>query len=290
MRTQTKLVCWCVAMAVTLMMCAGCAIMTEFFGERKNEITRGYYWITADGKGVICVEQKTASTNNALKACNVYVIDFPFVQRYRIENRKVSNCRWADRLNNWDRDQDKVIERKLAVLFESPRQYPNRLRQTDNPSQLLESDSVVTMTEMGSFFGDPISLPGFVTWGGFGVHQWMGTPSEVPEPIEQLRQGIEQVLSTPEHIKHYKSYLRAVPLFTKEEIEAEKDTPLIDEEKMCYHVQYAMNHPYVLFPLSGSPFKSIFRKYTPGDKFKVQYYHNSEAYFLIETFKKGETL
>ena len=293
MSKRTKTVCWCAVAAVALMMCAGC-VLVPGWAERQNEVTRGYARIEADGEYVVCVEQITPSTNNALKSHTLYVKSEPVVQTYRIENHMVFNCRWSDRLYDWDWKEGDVVTRKGFAMIQASRQLPNMFGQIENPFQPWESGSVVTMTEMGNSFGMPFSLPvfatqEFVTWGVFGVHQWAGTQSEVPAPIEQFRQAVEQALSAPEHVKKYKSYLRAVPLFTKEELEAEKDTPLIDSKKGSYHVQYAINHPYILIPLSGqkSPFFPQW-KYKPGDKFKVRdtyKYNNERCYYLIETFK-----
>ena len=90
-------------------------------------------------------------------------------------------------------------------------------------------------------------------------------------------------------MKNYNSYLRAVPLFTDADYDAEKDTPVIDFKNTRYHVRNAMQYPYLLIPISGwgSPFPTA-KKYTPGDKFKIRDDYYGDYYYLIETFAKGK--
>jgi len=286
MRTRMKVVCWSATILV-LIASAGCVVISEW-GERRNEVTRGYYWINADGEGVLCIEHISASTNNTLNIRNVYVTGFPFLQAYRIEGRKIFNCRWVNRLDESvvARDDFDIVSSKWLDMYKACEQLPNKLKQNDSPHNPLGNSPVVAITTMD--WGPWGSPSPEAAWSYWTTWLWTGRPEEVPEAIEAFRQAIEQVLSVPKYAKKYRSYLRAVPLLTEEALEAEKDTPLIDLKKMSYHVQYATSHPYVLFPISGTPFCFSVKRYTPGDKFKARYEWDGKAYyFLIETFKGG---
>ena len=105
----------------------------------------------------------------------------------------------------------------------------------------------------------------------------------------------------------YPSYLRAIPLHTKEEREQAKDIPLIDDEENFYPfhilfspqrvmsfseecknhlIAFAVNSPYTLIPVpdKDSPFPVLNKPYEPGhDKVRVK--RDFGVYFLIETFK-----
>jgi hypothetical protein len=209
-------------------------------------------------------------------------MSFPFLQTYRIADRKVFNCRWTDRLDDWDWSGAEVVVTKWFAMRQASRQLPNRLEQSDRPSKPLKHGSAVTITSMGCDFGRPPSLPEYVTWGNWGARQWIGTSDEVPAEIETFCQAMTQAVSVPEYVKSYRSYLRAVPLFTETDLLAEKDTPLIKLKKTHYHTRYAVQHPYLLIPIPKQepPFPFI-QEYTPGDKFKIR---EDECYFLIETF------
>ena len=268
---------WCTVTAVALMLCAGCAMFES--GESQNEVLRTNYSIVSDGHIAINIEQANGSTDNASKTVDVYVLSAPLLQAYRIEGRKVSNCRWVEE----GEDIDWVDDVHPFALWNRLRELPNKLEQKETQFHVLVGDSVVSVTTMGwGLYSPPPDA-----WGGFWTaRQWAGTSDEVPAFIEAFRQTIVQAVSTPKHRKKYRSYLRAVPLFTEADLEAEKNTPLIDLRKTGYHVQCSTQYPYLLIPVSWyeKPFPVV-RNYTPGDKFKVQYYDSDSIYFLIETFR-----
>ena len=268
---------------LALMMCAGCAFMSEraeLWDEWRNEVVSGDVWGVSEGHYVINLEQANVLTNNTAQRVDVYVDSSPLLQAYRIAGGKVFNCRWINDDNSY-----RVVtpETRKAI-----RQLTNRLEQQDISSQPLASDSVVTITRMSWSAFTPrafrLTLP---TWSYWDVCQWVETSDKAPAVIETFRQAIEQAVSAPECKKNYRSYLRAIPLITKEALEAEKDTPLIDLATTRYHVKNAVGYPYLLIPIPGrgTPFYSTARKYTPGDKFKVRYGRDGEYYFLVETFK-----
>ena len=259
---------------LALMMCAGCAFMSER-AEWQNEVVSGNVWDIADGHYVINLEQASGSTDNAVRSGDVYIESGPFLQAYRIEGRKVFNCRWV----NCGYSNHVVTPETCKAIG----QLPNWLEQNDTLPKPLASSPVVTLTEVSwNAFAPP--SPETFTWSRWTARQWVGTPEEVPEEVETLRQNITQAVSAPECVKKYRSYLRAVPLITKESLEAEKDTPLIDLEKTRYHAQCSLAKPYLLIPIPErkSPFPTV-RNYTPGDKFKVSY--RDGYYYLIETFQ-----
>ena len=265
---------------LALMMGAGCALMKS--DEELNEVTRRYYWVESDGWSVVNIEQASVSTNNAVKTSDIYVICYPFIQVYRIEGRKIFNCRWTGRLDDWDWKELPTIENTLTATFEAFGQLSNSLGKSERPPKPLVSSPVVTVTTM-DWFAFAIPSSDAFTWSLGTARQWAGTPEEVPEAIETFRQAVEQVLFAPEYKKNYRSYLRAVPLFTDADYDAEKDTPWIDFKNTRYHARNAMRYPYLLIPISGwgSPFPTAI-KYTPGDRFKVR---DGESFFVIETFK-----
>jgi len=268
--------------AFALMMCAGCTIMPPEWVGYQNEIVGRLNRREKGRTYVTCVEQASISTNHALNVRNVYVMSFPFVQAYRIEGRKVFDCRWTDRMDDWDWRAGGIISSKWMTLLEVSRKLPNRLGQNDQLAQPLESCSAVTVTEMGCEPSDLLSGSEFGTWGAWGGRQWAGTSNEAPAAIEAFCQTVEQALSVPECVKNYHSYVRAVPLFTDADYDAEKDTPLIKLSDTRYHANCAIRHPYVLIPVpeGWSPLPAV-RGYTSGDKFKVR---DGTCYLLIETF------
>jgi len=162
---------------------------------------------------------------------------------------------------------------------------PNRLEQDEISPASLESGSAITVTSMIEWgLSHPIET---YTWYYWNAWQWALASSEAPEEIDAFCQAVEQFLSAPEYEKQCSSYLRAVPLFTKEALDAERNTPVVKKESMRYLACLALQHPYLLIPMSGrtAPFYSVAKKYTPGDKFKVREEWDGQVYYyLIETF------
>ena len=303
---------------IAAMIGAGCALLTP--DEERNEVVRDFerYWI--DGASVFCIEEARISTGNAIKVSDVYVVGDGVLQTYRIEGRKVINYHWLDNRNRFaipkntvTEDEKKAFSTKECVMREAFWELPNRLAQGDMP--FLSYDTTVTIISMWHmvFFTPPLSsiagpiiwdtqsaqqwtqiyadnleevtlrFKRFCTWNEWHARQWIGTPEETPMAIEAFRQAMEQAVSAPECARKYRSYLRAVPLFTEADAEADRGSPVIDPKKARYHVHCALQHPYLLIPVPEwvSPFPAVPR-YKPGDKFKVREGGN---YFLIETFK-----
>ena len=267
---------------------AGCALVDEE-GSR-NEVLRSYLRYVADGAGVICVEQERVSTdNNVSKISDVYTCCDSRLQAYRIENRKVVNYRWSDSPYY---SQDKAIMAdydafwgKVDPLYKTLCQLPNRLEQDMILVRTLGNCPTVTVTQMGWFLGDPMFPHAWLYWGAL---QWTGTHEEAPAEIEEFCQAVAEVFPALQYARKYRSYLRAIPLFTDADIEAEKNTPLINENRTRYHVRRAIQHPYLLIPVHEQRSPLPNRSYRPGDKFKVKCEWGGKAYyFLIETFKGG---
>ena len=273
----------------TLMMIgAGCALLNEE-GSR-NEVLQNYLrYHPADGTHVTCIEQATVSTDNDSKTSDVYTYCDSRLQAYRIENRKVVNYRWSD---SPFFPQEKVIMAdygavwdKVEPLYKTLEQLPNKLEQDANSICTLSNSPTILLTLMENFFGSP-SLP-FI-WSSWGAQQWSGTAEDAPAEIGAFCQAITESISAPQFARKYRSYLRAIPLFTEADMMAEKDTPLINEKRTRHHVRRAIQHPYLLIPVpeKRSPFPN--RSYRSGDKFKVQREKDGKTYyFLIETFKGG---
>ena len=260
----------------TLSVLGGCAMVKT--DEERNEVLRSNYRIEADGHLVINIEQSNVSANNTSKQSDVYVQSAPLLQTYRIEGRKIINCRWVD--TGVDLEwPDKVHP---VILWQTLQQLPNKLlEQNGTSSNLLENNSAVTITAMRWDLDSPIPE----AWAQWTALQWTGAHEEVPATVKEFRQTIINAVSKPKYVKKYRSYLRAVPLFTKEALDAEKNTPLVKLDETSYHIRNAVRYPYLLIPVPEKkvPFPAM-QEYNPGDKFKVQYY-GSEAYYLIETFK-----
>ena len=269
-----------VGVLMAVVVCAGCAILERVV--YPNEAVRFFHKSrdigTCGGESVICIEQITVSTDNALKVSDVYVNSSAFLQTYRTEGCKVFDYHCSGHLDNpCGEDERNAYSEKIIAVWKKQAQY-------DTSPKQLTGDSFTKVTQMSwSVSSEP-------TWSHWATWQWIGTPEEVPAEIETLRHYTEQVVTVPKHAKKYRFYLRAVPLFTEEELEAEKDTRLIDRKKLRAHARLAIEHPYLLVPVprGGSPFTSA-RKYTYGNKFKVRAGYNNEAYYLIETFT-GEVL
>ena len=288
----------------------------------RNEVVYSFDRILAEGIGVSCIEQTTVSTDG-YRVSDVYVDAAPFiVQTYRIGNRTVTDCRWiyclddrsdfvSDEEYQTSRNAYKNFRDKQWAMRDVFRLLPNCLEQDSTPPQLSSYSSMITVTSMGwdgpggppvpyeegitvwDYEGarqwaylsdkDKADFKPFCTWNHWGVWRWAGDIMETPAEVTAVCQALRQMVSHPEYKKHYRSYVRAIPLFTKEDIETERNTRLIELEKLPCYVQYSVRSPYVLFPVYGwgRPFPMV-RKYKPGDKFKVREGGN---YFLIETFK-----
>ena len=102
--------------------------------------------------------------------------------------------------------------------------------------------------------------------------------------VMHYSQNIRAALALPD-IRSYPAYLRAIPLITEADLAAAKDLPLIALEKTRLNVHYAVRAPYIVLPIppKRSPFPTL-KKFTPGDKVKVNY---EGGCFLIETFVNG---
>jgi hypothetical protein len=297
MRTKTKVVGWCAITAVALMMWAGCVMFKS--DEERNEVV--YEFDYADypfGFHLTCIEQTDASTDNALKTSDVCIISGVFLQAYRIEGCSITNYRWSDYIRRGFSEFESVGGNKfesfleqMYIMHQTHKQLPNKLRQDETYLQPLENDSTVEVTVMTNG-REPLITP-FVSqeaiyWDNWTTWQWAGVSNEVPAEIETFRHSIAQIVAAPKYARNCRSYLRAVPLFSKAELAAEKDTLLIDLSQTLYHAQRAVRYPYLLIPIpeKKSPFPTV-QKYTPGDKFRVrQKYKDEEYYYLIETFKR----
>ena len=287
-----------------LMMCAGCALFKT--DRERNEVVsrldeeKNTFW-GYGSFGLTCIEQTTASADNGLKISDV-CIQYPsyMLQMYRIEGDKVVNYHWSDHLlygvyylqdDNTQRaawDECQALIDKIWAMRKAQKQLPNRAGQSETFPQPQEKGSIVTVTHIeltGNSFKDAKGIVHLRNL--WAARQWAGTPNDVPAEIEAFRQNALQAVSVPEYRGYYSSYVRAIPLLTKEALEAEQDTPLLGRGQR-YHVKAALQYPYLLIPVpEGRPPVSI-TGYKPGDKFKfkvLQDCNGEPCYFLIETFK-----
>jgi len=299
---KRAVMCWRTVILV-LMTGTGCVLFKT--DEERNEVVHELNQAMSGcmhGFVMTCIEQTTTLADNLLKTSDVCIEHVPFMlQTYRIEGHKVINYYWSDYLlygvRHLQEDDKKQVAwnecdallNKIWVVRKAYKQLPNRLKQGEPHPQPLGRDPVVTITHMDKS-PNPSDSQAFVHWNNWTAWQWRGPPNGIPEEIETFRQNVVRVVSAPKYARHYHSYVRAIPLFSKDTLEAEKDTPLIDVEKTRYHIRSAVRYPYLLIPVpeKKSPFPAV-QEYTPGDKFKVrQDYNGKPNYFLIETFK-GES-
>jgi len=203
-------------------------------------------------------------------------------------------------------NKTKITSERIIDLFSMLdfTHLPNMLNLNNRTPLSFESSPTITMVDMNIYM--PLSQipPNRVYWNNWLVRKWTGTPDETPIAIKAFCQSMMEIEAKPSpceytyfledyprlarivaslpDIGNYPAYLRAVPLFTWEEIEAEKDVPFIELDKTRKNVHYAVQYPYTLFPIppNRSPFPAV-RKYTPGDKFRVSY---GNGLYLIETF------
>ncbi|MCL1919852.1 MAG: hypothetical protein FWG50_02055 [Kiritimatiellaeota bacterium] len=267
-------------------------IFFPIMDEGRNEVVKLILQYEAEGENITYIEQASISADE-VTIVDVHVESRPFItQAYRIGNRKILSCQWSGRVPNEYKNAhggDETYWSKLTALWDTFRELPNRLAQ-DNACRQPATNGV-TVTTMGWAQGLPASSDsGFAVWYPWTVRQWSCSPDEVPEAIGAFLKSIAQAVSKPEYAKHYRAYLRAVPLFTEADLELVKDVPLIDLAQTRYHAQRAIHHPYILFPVpeQRTPFPNV-PEYRHGDKFKVR---AGDNYFLIETFRgssKGQT-
>ena len=242
----------------------------------------------AQGSGAACIEKIHITTNGTLKVRDVYVSADMFWQSYRIQGKRVVSYRWPDYYSDSHGSvvQDGAFRDKQSAMWKTLHQLSSKLEYREASPVSLESDSAVIVTSMIEL---GLSLPSSdsFTWTYWNAWQWALASSEAPEEIDAFCQAVEQFLSAPEYEKQCSSYLRAVPLFTKEALDAERNTPVVKQESIHYLARFARRYPYLLIPMSGrsAPFYSIAKKYTPGDKFKVREEWDGQVYYyLIETF------
>ncbi|MCL1920453.1 MAG: hypothetical protein FWG50_05140 [Kiritimatiellaeota bacterium] len=303
MKVVTKMMA-CVAALLMLAGVSGC-LTNKVVRSFERDIFRG-------GVDFICVEQTSLSTDGR-KVTDGYIREgWDILQAYRIENRKVTSCRWTDSFNDYaTKEKYKAFYSSLEEHLCSLSNQPNRLEKDAVHSSKPPDASVITVTSMrrGGELPPPYpfkvgiatwdyegarvwanlsekekaNFKPFCTWNIWRVRQWGGTPDDAPAEVAAARQAMTQMLSASNRKLRCRSYLRAIPLFTEAELEAAKDVPLIDLSQSPKYVRYAAWVPYLLFPAHGwgRPFPTV-RKYKPGDVFKAKVESN---YFLIETFK-----
>jgi hypothetical protein len=255
---------------------------------------------------VTYIEQKNTSTGDRdVTTYDIYVLNGWWVlQMCRIKNGALQNFRSLNALDL----SDYTGEAMYPTTYKIIEQLPNNMLQQDKlPSNFPTDTPITTIINMSipRDWGKPIPAD-IAIWGGdWWIRRWTGTFSEVPIAVEAFCQRMIQVESSNSgwcadlfkntshwftartvaalpDIRDYPAYLRAIPLFTEEALEAEKDTPLIALEEARQNVHYAVQYPYIFFPIppKRSPFPTA-RKYTAGDKFRVNY---EGGCFLIETF------
>ena len=199
--------------------------------EYKNEIVRSLVWL-GQGETMYYIEKKDPQ---ALENKSVFLwYSPPMLQVYRIEGQAVTQCSFVT-----NRTLAGVVEEECRPAFMAIRQLPNILNQDKKISPTF-GENYLTMVNMqtGLWVQDSPFAKGMIEWHGQWVRKWRGGPDDAPVEIETFYQSLTRAISSPEHKRGYRAYLRAIPLFTAEEQEKEKDTPIIDLKETRYHARY----------------------------------------------------
>ena len=285
---MTKVAVNTVTSVIVLLVMAGCDHQgrKQWLEASENEIVQGFRARHSQGYGMWSIERKEPQTpkiRDVISLGNGCVL-----QVYRIEDRTVTQCYFLTIDPDRGNTVGKVLEKVRPSAWEVIEKLPNVLKPDWIPPPVPENHPVFSIVDMRTLPNPSFEpSPDEVAWGwNWYARKWAGATNEVSAEVETLCQHITHEISLPENARHYPSYLRVVPLLTKEDVECEKDTPIIDLRKTRYYVREAFGNPYTLFPVHDrkSPFP-VMRKYTPGDKFKVREEWEGQAYYyLIETF------
>ena len=315
MKVITKTILKVIGMAIVVMtVCIVVITIRHAYGTRLpdediNEVAIDIY----RGKSlpdVTYIERKVTSSNNA-ERYDIYVLNaWRTLQTCCIENGVLLNFR---SLNSFDLGVYEGEATKTANKLIM--QLPNVLQQDTESFDYPADIPAITIVKV--FFSSEHPHPfisqkpergNSIAWtGDWWALKWVGTPNEAPTEVEAFCQSMAKeeashgemrmdafktmrprtaraAVALPD-IRNYPSYLRAVPLITEEDLEATQDIPLIALEKTRLNVHYAVKAPYIFLPIppKRSPFPTL-KKFTPGDKVKVNYEGGS---FLIETFANG---
>jgi len=284
-----------------LLTLAGCRereeLASAYDNEVANEVAFAFFRGRGGGSGLYYFEERCPQNPGAYE---VFLSCSPHsAQAYRIENYTVTRYRFLTRSDN--RPSEDALyalvmqgDRFMSEIFQ---QLPNTLKLDGAAYQVSNDDHCVTIINMENKAPDSDApfLEDMVNSHGRWIRKWVGSPKDIPTEINAFRQRVVQVLSASESAIDYPAYIRAVPLLTKEELDAEKATPLIELGRLVPRqfpklAQCAVGHPYVLFPVHED--KQLFSRvkdYTPGDKFKVRRkgYDGKMCYYIIETFAGG---
>ena len=274
----------------TLFMMTGCR--NQRTDEWNNEIACSYSRIQGSYGNIYLFEEESSQISGSH---DITVMSLPYLfQNYRVDGDTITHCYFlTNGTSAFDALLDTFNSKDHSVFDVLPPQSKLLTSDETIPSPLSNS-SRVTIVAMKRGLWSPEELSeaeGMVGWNYWLVRNWIGFSDKALPEIDRIRQTVTQTLVSPEYRRHYPSYLRAIPLFTEKEVEAEKDTPTIDFRTARYHTQLAVGLPYTLIPVTekGSPFP-IIRKYSPGDKIKVLVegslsFSGKPCYYLIETFK-----
>ena len=251
-----------------------------------------------DGSWIAVIEN--SSITDGLHVHNVISCCRNVLQAYRIEKRSIINYRHLEdsrpvmdeakellsMMIHKQRDPDSFDEsrkRYHAALTEKLSSQVSTVVTGDVQNGLLEEGQKVRYVGAGYAFAHSLFRKEEAEW----------HTGEVPFAVEVFYQIGMRETSQPRHKKNYPSFMRALPLFTEEDLKAEKDKPVLDWNKVRYHVRFAVAYPYALIPVpeKESPFPEV-KEYVPGDTFRVKNMDRVKGeppYYLIETFKGCET-
>ena len=294
-------------MGMTALLVAGCG--ERLPDEMLNDVFCGFSGTrdAVDGASITYIESQNLSTTHVFKNICVFT-SLCVLQTYRLENNRIVDFRCL----NYRDLKNHAIYQDYVIASETLNQQPNLLQLENEPLLSLENglNIIVDMYYPSRWDEKTIAPPNRILWDRWRVQKWVGTSDEVPSEIEmffknailatlsptqsciedygKFGRSTERAAAVLPDIRNYPAYLRAVPVFTEKEVEAERDTPLVNLELTRQNVQYAIKFPYILFPIppGRSPFPSI-RNYTAGDKFKVNV---GNECFLIETFTNGNLM
>ena len=297
-------------------------------GWQRNEVVRcltsgGFY--NSPTSEILYVEKQSGSSRTEVCLLNNGFM----VQAYTVEQDTVRNYYWESS-NRLESGNGSSAQQKYGELLEywyfrwldEPLMPVDDEQEKKIPlsdytgfhSHTAKADSTVTTVIFAACYWNFLQPLGLPTATPLKLLGWSGVTNEEPGTVTDFCAAVTLDVRKPEYARNnpfswksdmplygkriYPSYLRAIPLHTKEELDRTSENPLVDLADTRYHVYHAITAPYMLIPVpeKASPFPSLGKPYEPGrDKVRVKDdvwikdgTQLTTMCFLIETFK-GET-
>ena len=297
MSKGTKIICWCAIVVVMLTLCATVLVpwrkQQEATSWNLSEVI-GFVFFYTDCVLYVEKETESADSKEVFFLCEGPVL--PLTQYYIIEGSAVKNYHWGP-----DHEKDVYVHSWLNRMA-LPAQTQTSGKEANAREAATSITSIANLWKPNDFNTRPTETFDVLKWSGatdktshgvidfcnFIIANACGPAYAKNNPFSwRSNKSTEHDYSSLSQYGHriYPSYMRAIPLFTEEELTRAKDVPLIDGEGNV-PVQIAADAPYLLIPIKDkkSPFPSLGKPYEPG-RDRVRFQAGIERHFLIETFK-----